>query len=75
MLYGFQYFRPPFPNKEFWERDIKQIHEMSFNCVKFWAVWNAIEKEKGIFDFTDLDSLIELAEKYKLKVIINLIPE
>jgi beta-galactosidase GanA len=48
---------------------------MGFNCIKFWAVWNAIEKVQGSFDYSDLDALVELSKRYQLQVIINLIPE
>lgn len=75
MLYGAQYFRPPFPRSAYWERDIAHMRAMGFNCIKLWAVWNAIEKVQGEFDFSDLDSLIALSKKYNLQVIINLIPE
>lgn len=75
MYFGSQYYRPPFPNKCDWERDFKNMQELSFNTVKFWAVWNRIEKEIGCFDFEELDELVLLAEKYNLKVVINTIPE
>lgn len=75
MYYGAQYFRPPFPEKKDWERDFKNMKNYGFNCVKLWAVWNYIEKEKGVFEFRDLDEFVCLAKEYKLDVIINLIPE
>ncbi len=75
MLYGSQYFRPPFPRKDCWVRDITTMEAMGFNCIKLWAVWNAIEKSPGVFDFADLDSLVALSHAHHLQVIINLIPE
>lgn len=75
MFYGAQYYRPPFPKKECWERDIRHMKELGFTCVKFWAVWNWIEREEGYFDFSDLDELVELARNCQLEVIINTIPE
>lgn len=75
MLYGAQYFRPPFPVRTYWERDIAHMQAMGFNCIKLWAVWNAIEKVQGEFDFSDLDALVALSQKYNLQVVINLIPE
>lgn len=75
MFFGTQYYRPPFPRKDVWERDIKHIKSLHFNVVKLWAVWNWIEKTPGSFDFTELDELVGLCKKYDLKVIINTIPE
>lgn len=75
MYYGAQYYRPPFPEKECWERDMQNMKGLGFNCVKLWAVWNWIEQEQGSFDFSELDKLVELAVREGLKVIINTIPE
>ncbi len=75
MLYGAQYFRPPFPRKDCWERDLAHMEAMGFNCIKHWAVWNAIEKSPGVFDFADLDALVGLSKAHHLQVVINLIPE
>ncbi len=75
MFYGAQYYRPPFPGKECWQRDFENMKFLGFNCVKLWAVWNWIEKEPGVFDFTELDQLVAHAKNNGLKVIINTIPE
>lgn len=75
MYFGAQYYRPPFPDKKYWERDIKNMKELGFNTVKLWAVWNDIEREEGIFNFEDLDQLVELCDANGLKVLINTIPE
>jgi beta-galactosidase GanA len=75
MYFGAQYYRPPFPYSCDWERDFKNMQELGFNIVKLWAVWNRIEKVPGVFDFAELDELVELAKKYNLKVVINTIPE
>lgn len=75
MYFGTQYYRPPFPNEKDWERDMKNIYELGFNTIKLWAVWNDIEKEEGVYDYSSLDRLIEIAGGYDLHVIINIIPE
>lgn len=75
MFYGAQYFRPPFPSRDRWESDMANMRGLGFNYVKLWAVWNCIEKERGKFDFEDLDALADLAEKYGLQVVVNFIPE
>lgn len=75
MYFGTQYYRPPFPEKEVWERDITHIKALNFNVVKLWAVWNWIEKKPNNFNFSELDELVSICEKHDLKVIINTIPE
>lgn len=75
MYYGAQYFRPPFPKKERWASDFANMRELGFNYIKLWAVWNCVEPERGRFDFSDLDELVDLAEKHDLLTVINLIPE
>ena len=75
MYFGTQYYRPPFPYPQDWERDICQIKDMNFNTVKLWAVWNWIEREPGVYQFDDLDALVTLCGEYGLKVIINTIVE
>jgi beta-galactosidase GanA len=75
MLFGAQYYRPPFPDSSCWKRDLADMRKLGFNAVKFWAVWNWIEREPGRFCFEELDELCALASDQDLKIIINLIPE
>lgn len=75
MIYGTQYYRPPFPRRECWARDIAHIKALGFNTVKLWAVWNWIERTPNAFDFADLDELTALCASQGLSVIINTIPE
>lgn len=75
MYYGAQYYRPPFPRKEFWEKDLKNIKELGFNIIKLWAVWNDVERKEGVFTFDELDELVEMAKGYGLDVMINTIVE
>lgn len=75
MIYGSQYFRPPFPYKEYWEKDLDNMKFLNFNTVKLWAVWNWIEREPGVFTFDELDELVELCGKKGIDVVINIIPE
>ena len=50
MIFGSQYYRPPFPSPDNWERDFSTMKQHGFNTVKLWVVWNWIEKEKDKFD-------------------------
>lgn len=70
---GFQYYRAPTPDRRFWEEDLKRMSEQGFNTVKYWVQWRWSERKEGVFDFSDLDELMDLAEKYGLKVVLNLI--
>ena len=38
MYYGAQYYRPPFPGGECWQRDFENMQALGFTCVKLWAV-------------------------------------
>lgn len=75
MIFGAQYYRPPFPARDVWQRDMQTMRRYGFNTIKIWAVWNWVEKQEGVFDFEELDALVSLAEKYDLKTIVNIIPE
>lgn len=73
MIYGVQYYRAPTPVKEEWERDLKSIREHGFNTIKIWALWRNNHPKENLYDFSDLDELMELAGKEKLHVITNVI--
>ncbi len=75
MIFGSQYYRPPFPSRPDWERDMGHMRELGFDSVKLWAVWNWIEARRGEFDFGDLDELVAIAKTNGLRVVINTIPE
>ncbi len=75
MIFGSQYYRPPFPGRECWERDMANMAQLGFNTVKLWAVWNWIEAKRGELDFSELDELCSLASRNGLGVVINTIPE
>ena len=70
---GFQYYRAPTPLKKNWAGDLEKLHRDGFNTVKFWIQWRWNEPEEGKFDFSDLNELMDLAEKNHLKVVLNLI--
>lgn len=72
-IMGTQYYRPPTPPEEEWEEDFKRIKDLGMDFVKIWAMWTYIERKEGEFDWKKLDKLLNLAEKYELNVIINII--
>src|SRR6056297_694632 len=75
MIFGAQYYRPPFPDKSVWQRDLESMRRMGFNTIKQWAVWNWVEREPEVYYFDDLDELVEMAAGQGLQTVINMIPE
>jgi beta-galactosidase len=72
-ILGAQYYRAPTPEPSDWEHDFAQMAESGFNTVKLWAQWRWNNPAEGVYDFSDLEKMLELAERYGLKVIINTI--
>jgi beta-galactosidase GanA len=75
IIYGTQYYRPPFPGSQSWKDDLLKMKACNFNTVKLWAVWSWIERKEGEYYFDDLDTIIDLCEGMGLNVVINTIPE
>lgn len=75
IIYGAQYYRPPFPEKECWKGDLLKMKQSNFNTVKLWAVWSWIERKEGEYYFDDLDALVDACAEVGLNVVINTIPE
>lgn len=71
--FGSQYYRAPSPHKVDWENDLKKMAELRFNTVKFWVQWRWNNPEEGVYFWDDIDELMRLSEKYKLKVMLNTI--
>ena len=71
--FGSQYYRAPSPHKEDWDRDLKRMSELGFNTVKYWIQWRWNNPDEGEYYFDDIDELMDLAQKYSLKVMLNTI--
>ena len=71
--FGSQYYRCPTPLSTDWERDIKGFAAQGFNTLKIWAVWRTNNPREGVYDFSDLARLMDLAQENGVKVIINAI--
>jgi beta-galactosidase len=65
LVFGTQYYRPPFPNRETWSSDLNLIAASGMNTVKVWAVWSWIERSNGAYYFDDLDELIQLCGDFE----------
>lgn len=69
--FGAQYYRAPTPRPDQWAADMENMAKHGFNTVKLWAAWRSNNPREGVYDFSDLDQLMDLAQKNGLKVIIN----
>ena len=70
---GFQYYRAPTPAPSEWEKDLSRLASDGYDTVKLWLQWRWNEPEEGVYDFSDIDELMRLCVKYKLKAVLNLI--
>lgn len=71
--FGAQYYRAPTPLPDAWESDLRHMAEQGLNTVKIWACWRSNNPREGVYDWSDIDALMEYARQYGLKVILNLI--
>lgn len=68
--YGAVYFRKSNPPKKDWEEDYKRAAEDGINLFRHWVIWGAVETAPKIYDWSDYDRQMELAQKYGIKVIL-----
>lgn len=70
MQIGVYYYPEQWPQSQ-WERDIKNISNLGFEFIHMGEfAWAFMEPEEGKYDFKWLDKAVDLAAKYKLKVIM-----
>lgn len=72
-IYGAQYYRAPTPDPENWGNDLRRMHELGFNTIKFWVQWRWSERREGVYYWDDLDRLMNLAGQNGLQVTLNTI--
>ncbi len=66
------YYYPEHWDKSEWERDIKNISEIGFEFIHIAEfAWIDMEPQEGAYTFEWLDTVIDLAAKYRLKVILG----
>ena len=75
MILATQYYRPPFPERRFWEKDLDGIKAFGLNAIQLWVLWSWVEPEPGVFNFEDYDELFEMAKKRDLRVVLSSIGE
>lgn len=65
------YYYPEHWDVSQWDRDFKKMASMGFEFTHFGEfAWAQLEPKEGVYNFGWLDHAIELATKYKLKVIL-----
>ncbi len=57
---------------EEWDSDFKKMAECGFTCAHGFAEWHDIEYEKGKFDFTAIDHMVDCAHRNGIVPIINI---
>jgi len=65
------YYYPEHWNESQWDRDLKNMASLGFEFTHFAEfAWAQLEPKEGVYDFGWLDKAVEIAAKYKLKVIL-----
>jgi len=72
---GVQYYRPPHPRPEYWEKDLQTLKAYGITCIRLWVYWRTTEVNKGAFVWSDYDQVLDLASRSGLDVILQLVPE
>lgn len=60
------------PPEDEWDRDIATMKELGYNCLHGFCEWHQVEYEKGKYDFSKIDSVVESAYNKGVKAIVNI---
>ena len=71
---GVQYHRPPTPPADEWAADLAHIARLGLDHIYIWVMWADVEREPGVYQWTSIDRLVDLAGQHGLDVILNLEP-
>ncbi|RLF39598.1 MAG: hypothetical protein DRN21_03380 [Thermoplasmata archaeon] len=72
MILGTQYYRPPNPRREDWERDLDMIRAHGIELIRTWMYWSRVNPREGVWTWEEYDHLLNLAAERGLKVLIQL---
>lgn len=75
IIHGTQYYRTPTPLPEEWEGDIANFENLNIDAFQIRMNWRWNERRENEYDFSDVDRLLELAEKNNRKVIMKFLLE
>ena len=57
---------------EYFERDVMTMKKLGMNIIRPFVAWDRIEREEGVYDFSKLDLIFDLAAKHDMKILLNL---
>lgn len=72
IIHGTQYYRSPTPLPSEWEGDIARMAEFNIDAFQIRINWRTNERIEDVYDFSDVDEVMALAEKYNRKVIMKI---
>ncbi|MBQ8394138.1 MAG: beta-galactosidase [Clostridia bacterium] len=75
IIHGTQYYRSPTPLPDEWEGDIARMAEFNIDALQIRINWRNNERRENEYDFSDVDKVMELAEKYNKKVVVKFLLE
>lgn len=52
------------------EHAMKTVHGIGMNTIATPATWELLEQREGVYDFTQVDRMVDMARKYGLRLII-----
>ncbi len=67
---GGVYFRKSNPPMAEWARDHQTAHQVGMNTFRHWFMWSVLEVAPGKWDWSDYDTMMDLAAQNGIKVII-----
>lgn len=73
--YATQYYRSPTPLEDEWETDLANLGKYNLNTIQIRINWRNNERREDEYDFSDIDKLLLLADKYHKKVFMKFILE
>ena len=59
------------PDVSEWPSDIAKMRELGYSCLHGFCEWSRIEKAKDVYDFSQIDRLLDLCERNGILAILN----
>jgi len=58
--------------QNFTPETLDQAYDLGFRAIRRGIYWNSVEKEKGHYDFSDYDAMLDLVKKKGMRAVITL---
>ncbi len=55
-----------------WPADIAKMRELGYRCLHGWCEWSRVEKAEGVYDFSEVDRLLDITSENGLACMLNL---